>query len=155
MWEPGGCSPLGLELTRWGICPTLSEHAMEKHPLPASLSLPLLRMGTCPVKVILMCALFSTCFHVLGNSETKWGELSSKTSKKEFVFCSFQEHLYTSQTRAAFIPWATVAALGVPDPQVWTIIKRGVLAKIVQFLLNFRVLILLINAKSSLRKQAE
>lgn len=112
----GGCSPLGLELTRWGICPTLSEHAMEKHPLPASLSLPLLHMGTCPVKVILMCALFSTCFQVLGNSETKWGGLNSKTSKKEFIFCSFQEHLYISQTRAAFIPWATVGGTRGPRP---------------------------------------
>ena len=93
------------------------EAALCRRPPPRS---PSYRHVTGKV-ISIMCVQFSTCSRALGNSGTEWGRFSSKTSKKDFMVCSFQEHLYTSQTTAAFLPQAAVAALGVPDAQAGTI----------------------------------
>lgn len=137
------CSPLGLEPTRWDICPILSEHAMEKHPLPASLSLPVLPLGTHPEKVILMCVLFSTCFPLLENSETKWGRLVQSIH----ILLISRAPLYFTGKGSIY----SVLHSGSQPPTPPGVDNY----KTVQFLLNFRVLVLLINSKSSLRKQAK
>lgn len=62
-------------------------------PLPASPPRPppLLPIGTYPEKVILIiCVQFSTYFYASGNSDTKQGRFSSKTSRKSSYFAHFK-----------------------------------------------------------------